>query len=277
MMNPFKRPKEQADTDDEDFNFADVDSWMVQPGEGMHGQTPGDYTDWVGLVREILRARLDTLEDFLPDAIIQNEDLRKMVVMYVEMGKQQLHAPVNNRREEMERIKNDIAILNHFIEHKGLPELDEDMHFSLEMQEILDYLSISLSVAQTGNEDGEETEIDDALMQMVVDDRNAMKNHADRIYTSMQRDKGLGQFQDYGELKAKMRSAATSQQPNVGEITMMLPYFLSLAFTVCRATETNTRRAHAQATVSRQLDMRGHPDALKLMQAQNPGRPRSKQ
>ena len=248
---------------EEEFDFSSV-NWGVQGNEGFDGNG-GDYVDWVGLMREILRPRFDTIEDFLPDAIIKDTTHRSLMVKWIELGKKQLHAPVNNRREALDRIKKDISILNHVIDTSEIPSaMPDGTSLSLEMQETCDYLTISMA--------GDDTVEDGALPEKLLNDlkkkRTDLRLFAERLYRGMQRDKELGQFRDYLDLKLMMEDMVKDPNPNVAGATLRLPSMLSKAFTEARATETNTRRAHAQAVASRQLDVRGAPDAIEYMKAQ---------
>ena len=270
------------DDRDEDFSFTEFDDWMVRRGDGSEegGGGAGDYTDWVGLVREVLRPRLDTVEDFLPDAIFKNKDERDLVVLYIELGKQQLNAPVNNRRAELARINRDIRTLNDIIAKKALPdlaELSEEGTLTDDFLELLHFVSVlradddlqdaifqfddEVEEDEPESKSNGDTEEDPAWLKEVHTLRDDLRDMARRIYWSMQRDKEMGQFQDYGELK-EMFADISNGRKSVGGLVLKLPYFLSKAFTLCRATESNTRRAHAQATMARQLDTRGQPDAL---------------
>ena len=79
-----------------------------------------------------------------------------------------------------------------------------------------------------------------------------MRKQVGTLYESIQLDKAEGQFRDYGELK-EMFATMTDGHGNIGSLTLKLPEFIARAFTAAKATETNTRRGHAQSVMSRQV------------------------
>ena len=163
---------------DSPFTF---DEWM-SGGDSASGE-PGEYTDWVGLVREILRPRLDTLEDFLPDAVLKDSDLGKLVLQWIELGKTQLHAPCNNRRALLSKLNNEIRMIDTYIEAGAIPP-DHDEQVSYDFRETIDYLEIT----------GADSE------EVLRERQELLREQARVLHEGMQRDKEEGHFEDYTEL-----------------------------------------------------------------------------
>ena len=225
-------------SEDQEFSFVDYDGFTVGAGEGENGR--GEYTDWVALIREVQSPRFGTIEDFLPDAIVEDPDQREMFVQYLELGKTQLHAPVNNRRSELRRLKGEIKLLDLYLENGELPdEPDDEEPLSWELREMVDYLEISAGT-------------DDEKRQSAEEHRSQLQAQVATLYESIQSDKAEGQFRDYGELK-EMFATMADGRGQIGSLTLKLPEFIARAFTAAKATETNTRRGHAQSVMSRQV------------------------
>lgn len=250
-------------TEDREFpGFNALESDLnVHPGEyDGAGNGRGDYTDWVQLVREILRPRFDTLEDFLPDSILVDAEERELVVMYIELAKIQMNAPVNNRRAELSRLNSEVHVLTQYVDDGGVPEIadeDDETEISVDLRETLDYLEITRHIDD-----------DEEHIERLTELRDALVDQARVLRGQMEADRKRGQFRDYGALKAIFTGQRDPSQgiQNVGEVTLQLPPMLHSAFTLCKSTETNTRRRHAQAVLARLLDS-GDSDNMMLQRA----------
>lgn len=233
---------------DKPYVFRGEDWSQVALGEGGED---GDYAEWIGLLNEMLRPRFDSIEDFLPEASFQGDHL-KLVLLYIDIGKRQLHAAANNRIGTLRRINSQVNALTDYLDGRTLDE--EDLTYDL--REILYFVEISGNDAEGREQIAEKVE--------------ALRDQAKILHESMNRDRALGQFEDYTALK-DMFSDPTARK-NIGAMTQALPYFLSLAYTEGKGSEQGTRRRHQQAVGSRQIDYGNSAAAAEMQKVARFGR-----
>ena len=220
----------------------------------------GDYADWVGVIREVLRPRLDTIEDIIPDAVIVDDEMRELIVLLLEMAKVQLNAPCNNRLLQLEQLQHRADMLRHYIE---TGDLSADDYSDSALTASIQYLS---------------TLPDEQRVEQAEDMLQRLGTEVSHIYETIERDRGDGVFQDHTWVKKQFEVRGSAGVESVGAISNAMPTFFRMAQTLCKSTESDTRRSHAQAIMARLIDTRGGFDTMmqqRQLQSGRSGRRRS--
>ena len=220
------------------FGEAFANMWTGGADDGQRDR--GQYADWTDLVRELLRARLDTPEDFLPDADLSDPTLRQLVVALVDLGRYQIDAPCNNRFNELRRLRGRIRAAEDLQAGKPSQKRDAD--------DINDLAKAGVDIPALTEE---------------------LRTRAAQLVMEIERDIGSGQFRDYSSLR---RRFADIRDSAAGAKSMEMPFFLARGYVLARSTEHGTRRKHSQAIMARRLE--GDVGALRSMMRRAVGRRR---
>ena len=186
--------------------------------EYLDVEEKGPYADWTGLVRESTRSRLDTLEDFLPDADLSDKQLRQIVLDSISLGRWQLDARCNNRHRELAALQRRIA---------------------------------AFANVSDGSSDRQTGRIAEALGERVTTVLEGLREKARVCALAILRAEENGDGKDVGRLRAALTA---SGDRSVGQISLDLTFFSYFALLVCRGTEHGTRRRHVQAILARRLE-----------------------
>lgn len=234
----------------EQYEFQDL-NWAP---EGSGSMDPGEYADWVRMVLFLSGPKLDTLEDFLPESVITDERLLSVVTSYIELGKWQYNARCNNRLATLDRMQREIELIDQRLEG----ELQEpDANEADEIWARYRYL---------GRAEIPAPELHELRVHLAAS--------VDQEWSKIDDDIAAGVFADHGELR-KALATPSGTDGRIGKIAGLMPYFLAKAFTICRATETNTRRKHTEASLARDIyydDPRALQAAIAMKRLRSPRR-----
>ena len=175
----------------------------------------GNYVDWVGFLREGLRPRFDTLEDFIPDSKI-SDDQEKLVVRLFELGKLQLHAPCFNRLALLQGMQTQIEVVQMTMDDGAPPagrvlrQMAKRVNLTSQ-RAVLEQMSSSLIVMRY---------TDAALEKMMDEIRGRYRITLEEI----ERAKRRNSYADYTVLRIMM---AQQKNRDISTIALELPPFLS--------------------------------------------------
>ena len=235
------------------MDFADAMHWWRIDGQsGDADRSP--YADWTGILRFVMTDHMQTMDDFFPSAVIDEPDVRDLLVRLVDLGRRQFHALVNNRTALVESLNDEIAVLLNF--YNGSEELADADDFDAMVRTTLIYIKTL-----------PENERKERLTSLIKERQDRLSY----LHATMEKDKEEGHFRDYTDVKRRLASGQASFTDVMGE----MPYFLQEAHTIAKSTETNTRRRHFQAIIARLLDTitgQSHKDQRSLQSMIRPNR-----
>ena len=230
-----------------DFSDA-MNIWKVDGSAGNDAdKTP--YADWTGILKFVLTSNYQTIDDFFPDAVIQDSDVRELLVRLVDLGRRQFHAFVNNRLAIVEDLRAEIGIILSFMKGQDPDTIEGIEDATATVRTTLIFLStINLADRKKKSE------------EMVIERQRRLSI----IQKQIQRDQTEGHFNDYTEIKRILADKIV----NVTDVMNDMPEFLQMANTYAKSTQDGTRRPHFQAIIARLLDNNNggnnHGDQRKL-------------
>ena len=229
-----------------DFSDA-MDMWKVGGSMGGDGEK-SPYADWTGILRFVLTNNYQTIDDFFPDAVIEDPDIRELLVRLVDLGRRQFHAFVNNRLAIVEDLRTEISIIFAFLNGEEPDAIEGIEDASAGVRTTLIFLSTV-----------PDTEREKKSKEMIVERQRRLSI----IQQHIQRDQGEGHFRDYTEIKRLLSDKIVS----VTDVMNDMPEFLQMANTFAKSTQDDTRRRHQQSIIARLLDTttnQGHGEQRKL-------------
>ena len=230
-----------------DFSDA-MDMWKVDGSSGSDEEkTP--YADWTGILKFVLTSNYQTIDDFFPDAVIEDPDVRELLVRLVDLGRRQFHAYVNNRLAIVEDLRAEISIILSFMKGQDPDTIDGIEDATATVRTTLIFLStINVELRMEKSQ------------SMVIERQRRLGI----IQRQIQRDQAEGHFNDYTEIKRILGDKIV----NVTDVMNDMPEFLQMANTYAKSTQDGTRRPHFQAIIARLLDNNNggsnHGDQRKL-------------
>ena len=237
-------------TQDITKDFSDAMAmWKVDGSSGSDEEkTP--YADWTGILKFVLTSNYQTIDDFFPDAVIDDPDVRELLVRLVDLGRRQFHAFVNNRLAIVEDLRAEISIILAFLQGQQDPDKIEGI------EDVSAAVRTTLIFLSTIKKDTRH-----AKSQAMVIER---QRRLSIIQRQIQRDQAEGHFNDYTEIKQLLADKVV----NVTDVMNEMPEFLQMANTYAKSTQDGTRRPHYQAIIARLLDNNNnggnHGDQRKL-------------
>ena len=226
-----------------------ADESPVVSGEDDWWRERGAYEDWTEIMEVAMRPQFDMLEDFLPDAKL-DERQQILVNRMCELGKFQLNAWCNNRLALLAGMRAQAEVIQQYLRDRQMPtssEFEAALGYKPlpSQQSILVEMSHALFIM-----DGDESYLNKMLKEI--------RDEYVIIREGIRRDKDRNCFKDYTQLRLLL-AVHQREGRDISSITMEMPYFLSEAVSFCLVTQQDTRRRNNQAVLSGRLDISDMP------------------